>query len=168
MCCCWAVFCSLSSSAHSTPAAIEQQEIIVLALDILPLASLQTLQHVLILFSIKMNLFSSKLLINWHLNQNKHLMCCCCRCCHLSVKHFWINVYNVFLTGRGDKETYSPCSEIPEGHHWGLPGWDYGQEEPEAWGPQGPEGAGHQVRNCSWNFSGNQLIFFLFTNYNWS
>lgn len=52
----------------------------------------------------------------------------------------------IVLTGRGDKEAYPPRSEIPEGHHWGLPGWDHGEEEPEAWGPQGPEGAGHQVR----------------------
>lgn len=50
MCCCWTVFCSLSSNAHSTPVAVQQQEIIVLAFDVfkdnLTSASLQTLQHV--------------------------------------------------------------------------------------------------------------------------
>ncbi len=54
-CCCWTVSCSLGSSAHSTPAAIEQQEIIVLTLDVFidisPSASLQTLQHVTLLVS---------------------------------------------------------------------------------------------------------------------
>lgn len=49
MCCCKPVFFRLCSSARSTPVAIEQMEIIVLAFDVfidfLPLASLQTLQH---------------------------------------------------------------------------------------------------------------------------
>lgn len=39
------------------------------------------------------------------------------------------------FTGRGVKEADPSRSEIPEGHHWGLPGWDSGQEEPETWGP---------------------------------
>lgn len=48
-CCCSTVFCRLSSSAHSTPAATEYLEIIVLAFDvfadIFSSVSLQTLQH---------------------------------------------------------------------------------------------------------------------------
>lgn len=31
-------------------------------------------------------------------------------------------LHDVVLTGRGGKEAYPPRSEIPEGHHWGLPG----------------------------------------------
>lgn len=54
-CCCLTVFCRPGSSAHSTPAAIEQQEIIVLVFDVfvdlLPLASLQTLLHASLLFT---------------------------------------------------------------------------------------------------------------------
>lgn len=50
MCGCWTAFCRLGSITHTTSAAREQQEIIVLALDVFidpsPLASLQTLlQH---------------------------------------------------------------------------------------------------------------------------
>lgn len=69
----------------------------------------------------------------------------------------------MFITGRGDKEAYPPRSQIPEGHHWCVTGWDYGQEEPEARGPQGPEGAGHQV-NChktAQMFSQNQVLSLL-------
>lgn len=52
MCCCRTVFCRLGSSAHSTPTAIEQLEIIVLAFDILPSASLQILLHATILITL--------------------------------------------------------------------------------------------------------------------
>lgn len=56
MWCCLAAFCRLGNSTHATPAATEQQEIIVLALDVFidtsPLASLQTLLHASILNTI--------------------------------------------------------------------------------------------------------------------
>lgn len=181
MWCCWSAFCSLSSIAHATPAAIEQWEIIVLAFDvstdISPNASLQTLRHALTLSTCGLGLiwaalqylfknFKSwgnvigtfcdfdKFMVNQTLNPN-------CICPNFYTL-LWTEVVHVYciavfgyglkrlliiaFLGRGDKEAYSPCSEIPEGHHWCVTGWDHGQEEPEARGPQGPEGTGHQVK----------------------
>lgn len=63
MCCCQAAFCTLGSNAHSTPAATEQLEIIVLALDVFtdisPLASLQRLPHTMLLCYVQIHLISA-------------------------------------------------------------------------------------------------------------